>query len=59
MKIIVVRPLDESTDIGRLSHLLSKCGGGDYFFLVIPGRVDFERVNKKRLQEMIDRIPDE
>ncbi len=59
MKLVIVRPLDESASSYQLGQLLSKVAEGtDYRFVIIPGRIDFEMSTKEALLRMVDSIPD-
>ncbi len=58
-QLVIVRPLDGSTNQSRLLEMLSRATEGtDYYFVILPGRVDFELSSKERLQELVDSIPD-
>lgn len=57
--IIIVIPLDDSTNHQTLARTLSKAAEHtNYYFLILPGRVDFQKVTRKQLAKMIDDIPD-
>lgn len=58
-QLVIVRPLDNSTDSSMLGQMLSEAARGtDYYFLILPGRVDFEMTSKEQLQKLVDSIPD-